>query len=203
MTSYLDKLNLRPFEKRLVVGVAVVLFAVFNFWFVFPHFSDLGQAQARKAEAMKKLERWQAECAKLPQYRAAIASIVGESAEVALENQHNQFTSVFLNQGAQSGVNINETRTANPRTNDFFLELASTISAQSSEPQLVDFLYNLGAGTNMIRVRSLSLSPDQPHQRLMVNATLVASFPKNPPKKAAPAVQAAATKPAAPAAKQP
>ncbi len=25
MTSYLDRLNLRPFEKRLVVGVGVVL----------------------------------------------------------------------------------------------------------------------------------------------------------------------------------
>ena len=45
MTSYLDRLNLRPFEKRLVVGVGAVLFVVLNAWFVVPHFSDLSQAR--------------------------------------------------------------------------------------------------------------------------------------------------------------
>ena len=61
MTSYLDRLNLRPFEKRLVVGVGAVLFVVLNAWFVVPHFSDLGDARRRRAEALKKLERWQTE----------------------------------------------------------------------------------------------------------------------------------------------
>ena len=61
MISYLDRLNLRPFEKRLVVGVAAVFFVVLNAWFVFPHFSDLSQAKDRRADALKKLERWQAE----------------------------------------------------------------------------------------------------------------------------------------------
>ena len=47
MTSPLDRLNLRPFEKRLVVVVAVVVFLVINAWIVFPHFSDLGKVQQR------------------------------------------------------------------------------------------------------------------------------------------------------------
>jgi type II secretory pathway component PulM len=61
MTGYLDRLNLRPFEKRLVVGVGAVLFVVLNAWFVVPHFSDLSQARERRLEALKKLELWQAE----------------------------------------------------------------------------------------------------------------------------------------------
>ena len=48
MSSYLDRLNLRPFEKRLVVGVGVVLFIVVNAVFVVPHFSDLSQARERR-----------------------------------------------------------------------------------------------------------------------------------------------------------
>ena len=56
MTSYLDRLNLRPFEKRLVVGVGAVLFLVLNAWFVVPHFSDLGQAEKRPTDAIEKLE---------------------------------------------------------------------------------------------------------------------------------------------------
>ena len=42
MKTYLD--NLRPLEKRVVVGVAVMAFVVFNLWFVVPHFSDWEQA---------------------------------------------------------------------------------------------------------------------------------------------------------------
>ena len=57
MTNPLDRLNLRPFEKRLVVAVGVVLFVVLNAWFVFPHFSDLGVAQERRVDAFKKIDR--------------------------------------------------------------------------------------------------------------------------------------------------
>ena len=87
MTSYLDRLNLRPFEKRLVVGVGAVLFVVLNAWFVVPHFSDLGQAQDRRAEALKKLERWQAEIDQKAKYQAGINKFIKEGQEVPAEDQ--------------------------------------------------------------------------------------------------------------------
>jgi hypothetical protein len=204
MTSYLDQLNLRPFEKRLVVGVGAVLFVVLNAWFVFPHFSDLSQARTRKAEAQKKLQRWQAECDQIPKYRAAIASIIGESAEVPLEDQQNQFSRAIQMQQAESGVNVTSTGRPTAQTNDFFLKLTQTIGVQSGEPQLVDFLYKLGAGKSLIRVRGLTLRTDPPRQQLVASVTLVCSYQKNPPKKAAPAVhQSAAGRPAASPAKRP
>jgi Tfp pilus assembly protein PilO len=203
MTSYLDRLNLRPFEKRLVVGVAVVVFLVFNFWFVFPHFSDLSRAQTRKAEALKKLQRWQSECDQLQKYRAAIAGIIGESADVPPEDQQHRFLSDIQKTEADSGVSVLNAGTTTTRTNEFFLELTRTIQAKSGEPQLVNFLHKLGAGGSLIRVRSLTLKPDQPRHQLEAWVTLVASYQKNPPKKPASAVQTASTKSAPAPAKRP
>ena len=202
MTSYLDRLNLRPFEKRLVVGVGAVLFVVFNAWFVFPHFSDLAQAQERKADALKKLARWQVEVDQIPKYKAAINSLA-EGLEVPPEDQVNQFSRAIQAQQAQSGVNVTSTSRTTTRTNEFFLELAQTIGVQSGEPQLVDFLFSLGAGNSLIRVRGLTLHPDPPRQALVANVTLVASYQKNPPKNPAVAAPAAAARPAAAAAKRP
>jgi len=203
MTGYLDRLNLRPFEKRMVVGVGAVLFVVFNAWFVFPHFSDLAQARDRKVEAQKKLDRWRTEVDQSAKYKAAIAKLAGEGLEVAAEDQQNQFSRAIQMQQAQSGVNVTSTSRPNTRTNDFFMELTQTIGAQSGEPQLVDFLYNLGAGTSLIRVRGLGLHADPPRQQLVASITLVASYQKTPPKKPAVAAPTSASRSALSPAKRP
>ena len=186
MISYLDRLNLRPFEKRLVVGVGAVFFVVLNAWFVFPHFSDLSQAKDRRADAVKKLERWQAEIDQTRKYQAGINRFIKEGQEVPAEDQQNQFARAIQNQQVQSGVGIQSFGRTTVRTNQFFLELTQLISVESGESQLVDFLYSLGSGNSLIRVRDLALHPNPPRQALSGNVKLVASYQKNPPKKAAP-----------------
>jgi len=185
MTSYLDRLNLRPFEKRLVVGVGAVLFVVLNAWFVVPHFSDLGDARRRRAEALKKLERWQTEIDQAQKYQADINNFAQEGLDVPVEDQQNQFVRVIQDQQSESGVGIDNLGRTSTQTNQFFLELTQLITVRSQEAQLVDFLYNLGAGNSLIRVRDLSLKPDPPRQQLSGTVKLVASYQKNPPKKAA------------------
>jgi Tfp pilus assembly protein PilO len=186
MMGYLDRLNLRPFEKRLVVGVGAVLFVVLNAWFVFPHFSDLSQARERRAELLKKLERWQAEVDQAATYQREITKFAKEGREVPAEDQVNQFAREIQNQQATSGVGIpNFGRTAT-ETNQFFLKLIQLITVQSGESQLVDFLYNLGSGSSSVRVRDLTLRPDPPRQQLSGTVKLEASYQKNTPKKAAP-----------------
>lgn len=186
MTNPLDRLNLRPFEKRLVVVVAAVFFVVLNAWFVFPHFSDLAQAQDRRADALKKIERWQVEINQEPSYRKQIRELESEGQAVPAEDQQNQFSRAIQMQQAQSGVNITSTSKQNVSTNQFFLKLTEQVSVESGEPQLVDFLYNLGSGSSQIRVRDLALHPNPPRQALSGTVKLVASYQKNPPKKAAP-----------------
>ena len=191
MTSYLDRLNLRPFEKRLVVGVGAVLFLVLNAWFVVPHFSDLGQARDRRLEALKKLERWQLEMDQKAKYEAGINRFRQEGLEVPPEDQQNQFARAIQDQQARSGVGIQQFGRVSTQTNQFFLELTQPISVQSGEAQLVDFLYNLGSGNSLIRVRDLTLRPDAPRQQLSGTVKLVASYQKNPPKKPSPAASPA------------
>jgi Tfp pilus assembly protein PilO len=186
MMGYLDRLNLRPFEKRLVVGVGAVLFVVLNAWFVFPHFSDLSQARDRRAELLRKLERWQAEIGQAAKYQAGINGFVKEGQEVQAEDQVNQFARVIQNQQATSGVGIGNFGRTVTETNQFFLKLTQSITVQSGEAQLVDFLYNLGSGSSSVRVRDLTLRPDPPRQQLSGTVKLEASYQKNPPKKAAP-----------------
>jgi Tfp pilus assembly protein PilO len=187
MTSALDRLNLRPFEKRLVVAVAAVFFVVLNAWFVFPHFSDLSDAKDRRADALKKLNRWQAEIDQIPKYQAGIARFAKAGQDVPPEEQQNQFAHTIQNQQAQSGVGIQNFGRTVSETNQFFVELTQTISVESGEAQLVDFLYSLGSGNSLIRVRDLALHPNPPRQALSGSVKLVASYQKNPTKKAAPA----------------
>lgn len=192
MSSYLDRLNLRPFEKRLVVGVGAVLFLVLNAWFVVPHFSDLGQAENRRLEALRKLDRWQSEIAQSKKYEIGIKQLIeGGGGELPQEEQQSQFARTIQDQQARSGVGIQSFGRVTMQTNQFFLELSQPISVQSGEAQLVDFLFSLGSGNSLIRVRDLTLHPDPPRQALSGTVKLVASYQKSPPKKAAPAARPA------------
>ena len=40
MSSFIDKLNLRPGEKRLVYIIGLVVFLLFNYFFVWPRFGE-------------------------------------------------------------------------------------------------------------------------------------------------------------------
>ena len=113
---------------------------VLNAWFVVPHFSDLSQAQERRAEALKKLERWQVEIDQKAKYQAGIKKFSQEGQEVPAEDQQNQFARAIQDQQAQSGVGIQQFGRVTTQTNQFFLELTQPISVQSGEAQLVDFL---------------------------------------------------------------
>jgi hypothetical protein len=195
MTSFLDRLNLRPFEKRLVVGVAAILFVVLNVWFIFPFFKDWGKTKIRMATAQEKLGKFEAEVGQTSKYQAQVRALESEGLDVPQEDQSVQFLRVIQNQSALSGVNIMGTSKATTRTNQFFLEQSQTVNVQSGEKPLVDFLYNLGGGNSLIRVRELTLGPDQTRMQLVANVQLVASYQKKPSQKTAPA--ASATRPAA------
>ena len=192
MTSYLDRLNLRPFEKRLVVGVGAVLFLVLNAWFVVPHFSDLSQTQKQRQELLSKLKGWQAEIDQKDKYQAGINKFIKEGSEVPQQEQQSQFDRTIQEQSSRSGVNLGLFGNTKTSTNQFFLELTHQISVASGEAQLVDFLYNLGSGNSLIRVRDLTLHPDAPRQQLSANIKLVASYQKSLTKKAAPGASPAA-----------
>src|SRR6185369_2996010 len=150
MSSYLDRLNLRPMEKRLVVVVAAVLFLVLNAVFVFPHFSDWGQVKFRMSKAETKLRLYKSTTNQIPVSQKLISAVQSEeNSSVPPEEQSVQFQRIILDHQIQSGVTIKGTSKQSTRTNQFFLEVMETVSVQAKEEQLVDFLYNLGSGSSL------------------------------------------------------
>jgi hypothetical protein len=184
--------NLRPFEKRVVVGVAALFFIVMNFWFVFPHFSDWGDLQRRMAAAQAKLVKYETVIDKKAVYEKLVRTFQGQGLEVPREDQGNQFQRSVLMQAGQSGVAVPQNGKILVNTNQFFLELSQNIGVQSGESQLVDFLYKLGASADsQIRVRDMTLHPDPPRQQLQANVKLIASYQKSAAKSAAPGTRTA------------
>jgi Tfp pilus assembly protein PilO len=193
--------NLRPFEKRVFVGVASLVFIVFNAWFVIPHFSDYAQMTIRRANAQKKLDAFRAEVAQTNKFALEVQKLEGEGLSVPPEEQSVQFLRAIQSQAIQSGVSITAFSKQTFRTNQFFLESSLSVSAISGESQLVDFLFNLGSGNSLIRVGGITLRPDPPRQQLNSNIKLVASYQKKPAPRTAPAAVASPSKSPAPAVK--
>ena len=185
MMAALDRMNLRPFEKRLVVGVAAFLFIVINVWLVLPYFGELTKVQGRMEDAQKKLKRYNTEISQIPKLERLVKQLEGEGLAVPLEDQALHFSTAIQSQAAASGVGIQQTGRLITRTNLYFLEQSQTIATLSGEQQLVDFLYNLGAGNSLIRVRDLALRPDPPRQALSANIKLAANYQKKAPVKGA------------------
>jgi Tfp pilus assembly protein PilO len=184
MKKYLSQL--RPLERRLVVGVAVVVVLVLNWAFIWPHFSDWGNYQARLGSAEVKLKNYQAAIAQMPELQKKLKNFENEGEYVALEDQGVNLISKIQQQAAQCNVGLQNSSRPITHTNDvFFVEQVQNINVLASEENLVDFLYKLGSGSSMIRVRDLTLQPDAPHQRLSADIRLVASYQKNPTASAA------------------
>lgn len=178
MKKYFEQL--RPLERRLVVGVAVVVLIVLNWAFVWPHFSDWGDLSARKADADRKLKLYQTAVAQVPELEKQVKTFESQGEVVALEDQSIDLMRTIQSQAAASGFGIQNYSRSMMQTNQFFVEQIQNITVQATEEQLVDFLYKLGSGSSMIRVRDLTMQPDPPRQRLSADIKLVASYQKNP-----------------------
>jgi hypothetical protein len=179
MKKYFDQL--RPGERRLVIGVGVVLILVVNWVYVWPHFSDWGKLSDRYDDARRKLKLYQMALTQKPELEKAVKSLQQEGQFVAPQDQAINFMRTIQSQASASGFGIQDYSPPIMRTNDaFFIEQQQTIRFTATEEQIVDFLYKLGSGASMVRVRDLELQPDSPHQRLNANIKLIANYQKNP-----------------------
>ena len=186
MTSFLAKLNLTPAERRLVMVVAFVVFLVLNFLLIWPQFGELSRTQLKRRDVSSKLVRFQNEVRKKPDYERELKRLEGAGGYVASEEQALALSREVVAQAALSGVHIDRydpQRASGPQTNSFFEEQSLTITVNTGEQELVDFLYNLGASNSLIRVRTMTLGRDPSQMHLAGTITLVKSFQKKAPTK--------------------
>ena len=197
MKSLFDKLNLRPQERRWVVGVGIIVFIVLNFWLVFPRFGDLGRTQQEKDKAEKTLKRFKDELARKDRYQRELNNLEKLGQFLPSEEQALELQREVYQQAQQSGVMIVRSADASragsqQRTNSFFEEQTLVLVVNTGEKELVDFLWGLGKGQSLTRVSSMRLQRDPSQTKLSGDLTLVKSFQKKPPKAAAPVAVAAA-----------
>ncbi|MBI5774242.1 MAG: hypothetical protein HZA89_10925 [Verrucomicrobia bacterium] len=186
--NFFDKINLKPMERRLVIAIALVVFVVFNVWWVWPHFKDWAMQRGKIAEAQAKLLRYQEEVALLPGIEKKLKDI--ESGDAVLPADQSVHFRRTIEQMAmqnrvfvQSWGNITPTRGGTLGTNQFFEELNLPIQATATEKDLVTFIYKLSSGGSSIRVRDLTLNPGQ-NMNVAGSMTLVASYQRSPGKSA-------------------
>lgn len=185
--------RLSSLERRFVMGVALIVFVLLNAVFVWPQFSQWNRLQFRLNKARTTLARYQEEIARMPTYQKRVRELESEGLSVPPEDQTVNLMLTVQSQAAQSGVTILANRPQPARTNEFFLEQAQSLTVTATEAPLVDFLYHLGDGTSLTRVRDLSLMRDPSGHQLRADIKLVASYQKKPP------VRAASGNPAGPA----
>jgi hypothetical protein len=128
-----------------------------------------------------------------------LAKLVRQEGAGVMDNKV-QLQSTITAQARKTGVNVANLSPGaeKPDANGFFEEESIRISVDSQEPQLVDFLYNIGGDPAMIRVSELDLAPqDQNRYRLRGNVTLIANYANRaPPPAAATPAKPAPGKPA-------
>ena len=178
MKKYFEQL--RPMERRLAVGVIVVLILVLNYVEIWPHFSDWGNAENKTRQAEQTLKQYQDAIAQIPNYQRLLKKFESQGAVVAPEDQQVDMMRTVQEQSAATGAAIVSTARSMTHTNNvFFVEQVQTINVVATDDQLVNFLYGLGNDPAMIRVRDLELQPDGPRQKLNAAVQLVASYQKN------------------------
>lgn len=196
--------QLKPQERRWAVGILLVVFVFLNYFFVWPHLppnGDWAKDDARTEKANQLIDKYNKEVRHKAEYQRRINELQSDGSSVPPEAQAIDFIR-FLNSRALNNKVVLPTQgTLTTRTNEFFLEQQMGITAVADETNLVNFLYSLGTGNSMMRVRAMSLHPDQGHQNLSASITLVASYQKATPARsttppAAPAPTAAALPPA-------
>jgi Tfp pilus assembly protein PilO len=182
MKSTLDKLNLRPHERRLLVVVLLLFFALLNWWFVWPFFGEWSKTSLQINRDRDTLKRYQAEIGRQSEYQQKLEVLQKTGSQMLTDEL--QFQRIVQNTAAASSLqNVNidpRMRTASVNTNQFFQEQTLAVQFTSGGKELVDFLVNLAAENAMIRVREMNLKPDPSQTRLVANLVLVGNYQRKP-----------------------
>ncbi|HTG44948.1 MAG TPA: hypothetical protein VK633_10495 [Verrucomicrobiae bacterium] len=181
MTSFFDRLNLRPHERRLVVVVALVVFVLLNMWFVWPYFGEWGKVQNDIKKNRATLAQYNAEIARRGEYERKQQELESTGSEML--TSETEFQRVISSQAAAAGVYVSDMRSGSSantsaKTNQFFQEQSISIQFSSGGKEIVDFLVGIAAQNAMIRVREMNLRPDPTQTKLGGSIIFVGNYSK-------------------------
>ncbi len=190
MTNFLDRLGLQPHEKRVVVVVAAIVFAVLNYLFIWPRMADYRTVVLKKEEAESKAAFFKSHVEDFPKLTNRVHQLEVSGAGSLKHDQGSQFLSTIQTEASKAVLNITQTRNlpslgGATSTNDFVEDRVIMISFNASDSSLVDFLYAFSLPKSSLRVQSFDIGPEAPsHQRFSGSLTLVGSIDRPPAPKA-------------------
>ena len=203
MTSWFDRLNLAPTERRMaIVGLCLVAL-LFNYFFIWDHFAEWGVKARERTMLEGQKQIYFKEVSRKSSYEKLLKELEGAGGQVMPEEQANRVQQGITSAAATNGVNLGRVspqvaslRMSASKDTNFFDEQIVIVDLTAKEESFVNFLYALGASDSMIRVRDMSrLRLDNTGQNLSASVTFVASFQKKP--KTAPTAGQGTTKPSA------
>ncbi len=169
--------QLRPGERRWVAAIGCVVFIVLNYFLVWPKFKEWRVDSKRMNDAAAAISNYQKEIAKEPSYRKELAKFETDDSQVASADQILNFSTFYQGRAVENGVQIQSDSPRPPRTNDFSVDLQTTLEVVGSEKGVVGFLYSLGSSASQMRVREMSLHAVEPNRyQLHASLTIVASY---------------------------
>jgi Tfp pilus assembly protein PilO len=195
--SFLDQLNLRPAEKRIVFVILVVVFFALNYFMVWPHFNDwakirgeLDTTRVKFGEQTKEIvmdldptNGYKKQLARLEREQKGGVSQVFDEALLLQKTVAAQAPRCGVDIGSRvPGASL-------PNTNEFFDEQTLQISFEAGESNLVNFLYDVGNDPSMVRVRELRLDPIDPGRYKLRGSILLAANDEKRAAASAPAPQ--------------
>lgn len=189
MTTWFDRLNLQPAERRMVLGAMVVMTLLLSYWFVWPKWDEYQKIERGLEETSRLRARYLAETTKTNGYARRLVELQTTGAQLAGDDAANRLQADINREAADAGVQILSmipstvsARVGGSQTNQFFDDIQVTVALNAGEPELVAFLYALGSGASMVRARDVSnLRLDPTQTRLTATITFVASVQKKAP----------------------
>ncbi|MEK9861631.1 MAG: hypothetical protein ACPGL0_10775 [Limisphaerales bacterium] len=178
--------NLSSSERRLVVGVGLVIFLILNMVFIWPRFKDWGDIEGRMTQARDKISSYNRLISRSTEFKGKLIELEGIGSNVPSASQANELIRMIQEQARKSQLptpNISPVKLSNDRStnNVFFDQKAYRLTVTTEDANLVDFLVAIGSGESMIRVHDLDLKPKPPqNSELICNMTLVANYQKQP-----------------------
>ncbi len=184
MNALFDRYNLNAFERRVIVGIGLVIFLAVNVLFVWPKFSEWGELHAQKESAQRKLRLYQATLDKRSKLEKRLAELENSGADIIPENmQENQLISIIQQKALESKfppANIRPVANTFRSEEKFFEQKGFQISrVKTNMERLIAFLIAIGSDNNsMIRVRDLAITPEKHH--LSCDISFIANYQMQP-----------------------
>ncbi|HON08515.1 MAG TPA: hypothetical protein PLW02_10505, partial [Verrucomicrobiota bacterium] len=104
MIGLFNKLNLRPVERRLVVGAALILFVALNFYFVVPRFGDWKDLQKKIKETEMNITKYMKETNNIPAYLARLEELQSAGEFVPTDETALSLAQTVLGKAAEANL---------------------------------------------------------------------------------------------------